>query len=68
MRIDELLQKHIDIELCFALNAFVEQPEPTQHIHNCQVVQENDDYTLDTEQCDNVTKMFGQEDFDIRCG
>ena len=69
MRIDELLQKHIDTELCFALNAFVEQPPATEHIQNCQVVQESDDYSLlDTEQCDNVTRISGQEDFDIRCG
>ena len=71
MAIDKLLQKHINTELCFHLNAFVENPRDSKYVHNCrssnQTFLEYDTYD-EMDQCQNQTLSDDQANFDIRCG
>ena len=82
MRIDKLLQRHINTELCFYLNAFVEEPEERESVKNCHVSKDYPSFfdyeASEMDPCIDVRNnsddlfMSEQDDpqanFDIRCG
>ena len=72
MKIDNLLQKHINTELCFHLNAFVEHPPGTKYVKNCRQSASNETFFMYSDdelgQCETLTDQNEQANFDIRCG
>ena len=81
MRIDKLLQRHINTELCFHLDAFVEEPEERESVKNCHVSNQNSFFDYDTSESDPCADVRNSTDdlfiseqddpqanFDIRCG